>query len=221
MAFDPIWENVFKTQSWGKYPGEDLIRFVARNFYRIQDRGAVKILEVGCGPGANLWYMAHEGFSVYGIDGSSTAIAQARARLDSECSGWKGDLKVGDITHLDFEEGTFDAVIDNEAICCNSYDNAMAIYGELARVCKKGAKLFSRTFASGSWGDGTGEFVGHNAWIVSEGPLLNKGLNRFTEFSEIPELIKGFKIEEIELLTRTMDGRSHEVREWLIVGAKL
>jgi SAM-dependent methyltransferase len=220
MVFDPIWEDVFKTQAWGKYPGEDLIRFVARNFYRVSDRGAVKILEVGCGPGANLWYIAREGFSVYGVDGSSTAITQARTRLDSECPTWKGELKVGDITKLEFEDGIFDAVIDNEAICCNSFDNAKIIYGELARVCKKGAKLFSRTFASGSWGDSTGESVGHNAWVVSEGPLLGKGFNRFTEFSEIPQLIAGFEIREVELLTRTMDSRNHEVREWLIVGEK-
>ena len=25
MAWDPVWENIFSNQSWGKYPGEDLI----------------------------------------------------------------------------------------------------------------------------------------------------------------------------------------------------
>ncbi|MHB1101070.1 MAG: class I SAM-dependent methyltransferase [Burkholderiales bacterium] len=221
MAFDPVWEEIFRSQAWGKYPGEDLIRFVARNFYRVQDRSAVRILEVGCGPGANLWYMAREGFSVYGIDGSATAIAQAKFRLDSECPGWTGDLKVGDIGTLDFEDGMFDAVIDNEAIYANSFENSIMIYSALARVCKPGAKLFSRTFAKGCWGDGTGKPVGHNAWIAAEGPLKDKGLSRFTEFSEIPELITGFEITEIELLTRTMNDRKHEVREWLIVGEKI
>jgi SAM-dependent methyltransferase len=129
-------------------------------------------------------------------------------------------LKVGDITLLDFENGVFDAVIDNEAICCNSFNDSVKIYAELARVCKPGGKLFSRAFAKGCWGDGTGQPVGHNAWIVAEGPLLNKGFNRFTELSEIPELIKGFEIKETELLTRTMEGRKHEVKEWLIVGEK-
>jgi len=40
MAWDPIWERVFSSQAWGKYPGEDLIRFVARNFYAAPDRAA-------------------------------------------------------------------------------------------------------------------------------------------------------------------------------------
>jgi len=220
MSFDPVWEEVFRTQAWGKHPGEDLIRFVARNFYQAQDRGAIRILEAGCGPGANLWYIAREGFAAYGVDGSATAIARAGARLDAECPGWKGELKVGDITQLPFEDNFFDAVIDNEAVYANSFDNSVKIYGELARVCKPGGKLFSRTFATGCWGDGTGQQVGHNAWVVAEGPLLHKGYSRFTELSELPDLIKGFEIKEVELLTRTMEDRRHEVREWLIFGEK-
>lgn len=33
-SWDPIWEKVFKDNEWGKYPGENLIQFVARNFYK-------------------------------------------------------------------------------------------------------------------------------------------------------------------------------------------
>lgn len=33
MAWDPVWESIFTNQAWGRYPGEDLIRFVAKNFY--------------------------------------------------------------------------------------------------------------------------------------------------------------------------------------------
>lgn len=220
MSWDPVWEEVFITQSWGKYPGEDLIRFIARNFYKSPDRREIKILEVGCGPGANLWYMAREGFSVYGVDGSETAIAQAKERLDREAPNWQGELLVGDISRLPYSDSFFDAAVDNEAICCNSYENSKIIYKELARVMKKNGKLFSRTFARGCWGDGTGKDVGLNAWIVDEGPLYKKGIVRFTDYSEIADLLEDFKVNEIELLTRTMEDRKHEVREWVIVSEK-
>lgn len=104
MAWDQTWENVFKTQEWGKYPSEDLIRFVARNFYGAPSRKEIKILEVGCGTGANLWYVAREGFSVYGIDGSKTAVEKANARLNSEIPGWSGELLIGDIISLPYND---------------------------------------------------------------------------------------------------------------------
>ena len=221
MAWDSVWEQVFKQQTWGKYPGEDLIRFVARNFYKSSVREDIKILEVGCGPGANLWYMAREGFTVYGIDGSETATNCAQQRLDTECPGWKGQVLTGDIVKLPFEDGYFDAVIDNEAIYCNSFAISQEIYKEIARVVKQGGKLFSRTFATGCWGDGTGEQVGHRAYYVSEGPMLNKGYTRFTDIEEIPLLISArFDMDEIELLTRTSERQQHEVKEWLITATK-
>lgn len=220
MVWDPIWEDVYRQQSWGKYPGEDLIRFVAKNFYRVSDRKNVRILEVGCGPGPNLWYMAREGFSVYGIDGSAVSITQARKRLELECSGWSGDLLVGDIVKLPFADEFFDAVVDNEAVYCNAYDQSKTIFLEMARVTKRSGKLFSRTFATGSWGDQTGENIGRNAWIVAEGPMLNKGHSRFTAYEDIADLYCGFSITETELLTRTMGGRKHEIREWIIIGEK-
>lgn len=220
MTWDPVWEEVFKKQEWGKYPSEDLIRFISRNFYHVPSRSQVKILEVGCGPGANLWFMAREGFSVYGIDGSETAVLRASNRLREEVLDRHAKLVVGDIANLPFSNDYFDAVIDCEAIYCNSFESSVAIYNELARVTKRGGKLFSRTFAKGSWGDETGEVVGHNAYIVEEGPLHSKGYSRFTGFEEIEQMVKGFCVQEIQLLTRKYMNVAKEVKEWIIIGEK-
>lgn len=220
MAWDSVWDEIFKSRSWGQYPGEDLIRFVAKNFYSCSQRELVKILEVGCGPGANLWYLAREGFQVYGIDGSPTAIELAQSRLDRECPNWKGRLIVGDVSLLPFSDYFFDAVIDNECLSCNSYQDAMTIYTEMLRVTKTGGKLFSRTFAKNSWGDGTGTPAGHNAWFCSEGVLAGKGLTRFTDIDEIEELVNGWKIENVELITSTRGGMAHEIREFIIEGVR-
>lgn len=220
MSWDPIWEEIFRKQDWGKYPGEELIRFAARNFYKVPERNQVRILEIGCGTGANLWFLAREKFCVCGVDGSAMAIQKANERLDEECQGWQGKLVVGDINSLPFPENYFDAVIDNEAGCCNQFQDACDIYKELARVTKPGGKLFARTFATGTWGENTGRAVGHNAWIVAEGPLQGIGLNRFTAFEEIPELFSAFSITNVELLIRTIDNRNKEIREWVVQGEK-
>ena len=104
-----------------------MIRFVAKNFYSRSNANETTILEVGCGPGANLWYCAREGFTIFGIDGSNTAIKNCKTHLDNEVPGWNGELTVGDISKLPYENKKFDLVIDNECLSCNSISNSKKI----------------------------------------------------------------------------------------------
>lgn len=225
MAWDPVWEGVFNSQAWGKYPGEDLIRFVARNFYAASARGAIRILEVGSGTGANLWFLAREGFAACGIEGSPTAAEIARRRLDDECPDWSGPARggkvvIGDIARLPWPEGHFHAVMDSEAVYCNDYEESCAIYREMHRVTRPSGRLFVRTFATGCWGDGIGERIGPNRFIADAGPLAGKGPSRFTAFDEIPELLGPWEIVEVNLAIRTLDSQRETIREWIIEGVK-
>ena len=68
------WEDLFSTQDWGKYPPIELVKFIAKNFYSKEDKKDIRILELGSGTGANLWFCAREGFRVYGIDGSQVHV---------------------------------------------------------------------------------------------------------------------------------------------------
>jgi SAM-dependent methyltransferase len=225
MAWDPIWQEIFSSRAWGKYPGEDVIRFVARNFYGEADRARVQLLEVGSGPGANLWFMAREGFSVHGIDGSPAANEIARERLDAECPGWRdpprnGSIREGDILSLPWPDATFDAVIDSEAVSCNGFEESRQIYREMHRVSRRGGRIFVRTFATGTWGDGTGNQVGHRLFVPTVGPLADKGTIRFTARDEIEALLAPWKIVQIESITRTLEHQQHTILEWIVEGIK-
>ena len=90
----------------------------------------------------------------------------------------------------------------------------------MARVTQPGGKLYSRTFATGSWGDGTGQSAGHHAWYCGEGPLAGKGLVRFAALEEIPDLVQGYAVLSAELLSWTVDKRRQSIREWIITGKK-
>ena len=225
MAWDPVWEQIYTSQAWGRYPGEDVIRFVARNFYATPDRASVRFLEVGFGTGTNLWFLAREGFSANGIEGSKAAEAIARERLDNECPGWRssprnGELVVGDMMKLHWPDATFDALIDSEAVYCNDFEESCRIYREMHRVTKPGGKLFVRTFATGCWGDGIGTAVGTRRYISDAGPMTGKGPSRFTAEDELAELLVPWKINEINLITRSLDAQRQVVREWVVEAEK-
>ncbi len=222
VSWDPVWESVFSSREWGRYPGEHLIRFIARNFYSISDRRMIRVLEVGCGPGANIWFLAREGFSFAGIDGSQTAISQAKQRLDDEIPSWQenGELHVGDIIQLPYANSQFDAIIDVEATYANSWEAARSIFREIARVTKPGGKIYSQTFATGCWGEGTGESAGRNAWRCSEGPLADKGISRFTSLEEIPALLGDLTVLSIESITWSLNNRQNSIREWAITAVR-
>ena len=174
----------------------------------------MRVLEVGCGAGANLWFMAREGFAVHGVERSATAVRLAQERLDRECPGWRergGRIDVGDMAHVDAPDASFDAVLDVVATCYASFDEASRIFAELARVTRPGGRLFSRTFAEGCWGEGTGAAAGPRMWHCAEGPLAGLGATRFTAENEVPRLLGSrWRIDHIERATQTEDDRRHE-----------
>jgi SAM-dependent methyltransferase len=219
MSWDNTWETVFQNQAWGKYPGEDIIRFVARNFYRAPDRSKVKLLEIGCGPGANVWYVAREGFNITAIDGSPTAINTAKARLNEEVPNWQGQLDIGDMINLPYQDESFDAILDIEATSTNSFENTLKIFTEAARVLKPSGLLYIKTFSTGTWGDQSGEELGKNTYIPDEGPMSGKGLTRFTAEGDIELLMpSNLVVQSIDLLQW---GRGKEtIKEWMIIARK-
>lgn len=223
MSWDPVWESVHRSRAWGQYPGEDVIRFVNGHFRDVEDRSKVRLLEVGSGAGANLWFMAREGFCVHGVDGSQTAVRLSCERLDRECADWRrigGQVEVGELSSLGYPAAFFDAVLDVAAICYSTFKDAARAYAELARVTRPGGWLFSRTFAHGCWGEGTGTQVAPDMWICGEGPLAGFGATRFTHEDQVAALLQGWAVERIERSSLTQGGGRHEIRHLLLYGKK-
>jgi SAM-dependent methyltransferase len=221
MTWDPAWERVFTEQNWGKYPSEELIRFVARNFYAAPDRSAVHILEIGCGTGANLWFVTREGFSAAGVDGSATAIRQATARLEAE--GLRADLRVGDAAALveQFSEGRFDAVLDVACLTHNSVASVRAIVGQIYRVLKPGGRVFSSMFARGCYGDGFGREIEPGTFTgITEGPIAGKGTVHLFAADEARAVFGAFTGVKIEYSARSLDGQRHVMKNWILEGVK-
>jgi SAM-dependent methyltransferase len=218
-TWDPVWDKIFRSQEWGKYPPEHLIRFIARNFYSVSDRRAIRLLEIGCGPGANVWFMAREGFSVSGIDGSPTAVQQANARLASE--GLMADLRVGDFTELPWADATFDGVVEWVSLVCNPISAIEHALNEVDRVLKPGAPFLSSFFSDKTWGYGLGEMIDRDGFTnITEGPLANKGYCLFLNRDRVSELFRRFTDTNVERVSWTLGGERHLIEQLVVTCSK-
>ena len=221
MSWDPIWEDIFKSRGWGKYPPEELIRFVAWNFYGAPDRRQVRILELGCGPGANLWYLSREGFDAHGIDASTTAVAKAGERLAQE--GLSARRQVGDVATLRerYLVGHFDCVLDITCIQCNLREPAALSVNQAHQILKPGGKYLGMMAAQGSWGDGLGRKLEEGTYTdIPEGPCQGTGVNRFFPESDLRSLFSAFAQVEIEHSIRTFQEQAKVVKHWVVQATK-
>ena len=200
------WDEKFSTRDWGKYPPEDLVRFIGRN-YKSAPRSETAILEVGCGPGANIWFLHREGYRVAGIDGSPAAIEKAGLRIISE-NGHLGhsapDLRVGNFCKLPWPDNAFDAVIDIFAVYANTTPVISETIAEVNRVLKPGGRLYAKLWGTKTTGFGTGvEIEPHTFDDIPIGPCHNMGVSHFFDAAEVRERYAAFQIDAIDTINRS------------------
>ena len=222
MTWSPLWEDVFQAKEWGRYPPLALVRFIAQNYYNVPDRSQTRVLELGCGPGANIWYMAREGLTVSGIDGSPSAIEIAEKRLTEE-GGLSADLIVGDINHIDtlYEAESFDAVVDVNCLQCSTQAAIVEIVSKSWALLKPGGKMFSVMMGSGSWGEGLGTEIAPGTYTdIKEGPCSDSEVNHFATEEDIQEAFGLFSDIHTEWIKRSYVGGDKEFKLWLIESSK-
>src|SRR5579872_4423557 len=80
-----------------RYPNEELLRFFGRHYFPLSQaqRRQIRVLEAGCGSGANLWMIAREGFDAHGIDLSPAAVNLCTKMLNAR--GARATVKVADM----------------------------------------------------------------------------------------------------------------------------
>ena len=221
-GFDSAWEKVHSEKEWGKYPPEKLIRFIMGNYKHLSftDRKNIKILELGLGQGANIWFLTREGFDAYGMDGSKSAVEKAVKRFEAE--NLKADFRVGDFNNLDcYENESFDIIIDIAALKCNRVDNIKSILKQCQQKLKSGGKIFCMMIAIGSFGDNMGdELESHTFTNIPEGPFKGVGTVHFFDLIELKSLFEIFSSISIEYSIRSLYGGEKEIKHWLVSGVK-
>ncbi len=145
-----FWNESFAEQSarraFNTAPVESLVRNVS---YHLRDRfpgnaddpaiSGLHFLEIGCGAGPNLRWLAARGLKVSGIDVSTSALALARETLAaSGLADRVVELREGRAGHLPFPDGSLDGVVEACVLQHVDREERIAAFSEIGRVLKPG-----------------------------------------------------------------------------------
>jgi len=220
VSMDPIWDKVH-LGGWGKYPSESLVRFLCRyrkselNFQRKN-----RILDFGCGGGANTRMMLAEDFDVYAVDGSKEAVRCAKRFVDSSKVKFTtiDFLMVRDI----FPKNYFDIVCDDVSIYSNSITNIDKILLVVFEIMKKGGLFYSSCFSTKTLGFGLGEKLESGTYRnINRGSFKNRGVAHFYTEKELRRVYeKYFKVESLDTEEYTDFNRKNRISKFILICRK-
>jgi 2-polyprenyl-3-methyl-5-hydroxy-6-metoxy-1,4-benzoquinol methylase len=188
-GFDSRWETDIygRGRMLNDYPSEPVVSFVMRAFPTSKDRAGKRVLDLGCGAGNNVRFLAREGFQVVGVDGSASAITVARQRLEAD--GLNAELTVMDFGELELPAATFDCVIDRCAITHNRRAAIETVLDKVRGALKPGGLFFSEMFSTRTADREYGHALGDGSYrSFTAGYFADVALTFFADREDIDAL---------------------------------
>jgi SAM-dependent methyltransferase len=168
-------------------PHEDIPRITRL----LKERGARRVLDLGCGSGRHVIYLAREGFSVYGLDEAPEALALTGQWLEQE--GLQADLQQGNMVDaLPYPDASFDAVISVQVIHHARLATIRGIVAEIARVLAPGGTLFVTVTLLKAGHNGAFLEIEPNTFVPLDGREKGMPHHRFTP-QELRETFAAFE----------------------------
>jgi tellurite methyltransferase len=110
----------------------------------------MRLLDAGCGSGRNLVYFLRSGYEVFGVDGSTEAIAQTRRLAAATAPHLPFDnFRVEDVEEMSFADASFDVVLSSAVLhFARNEKQWQAMINEMWRVLKSDGIFFARLASS-------------------------------------------------------------------------
>ena len=220
---DEVWETMHGSNGWGKYPAEHLIQTVMRALRSRNIRHKTEVLEIGCGGGANLTFLVNEGFNVTAVDGSVSAVKNAKKLITPLLkSGQRCDIDVLYFEELDYAEGQFDLIIDYLALYANKTSVIYPTIDHIYQYLKPGGYFYSRVWGDKTHGAASGQILEQGTSENPEaGPCENMGVSHFFNEKELLELYHRWSDLKLWRLTSYETKKQENfIEEWVVWAKK-
>jgi ubiquinone/menaquinone biosynthesis C-methylase UbiE len=218
-AMQKKWEELHQRARFRpKYPAESVVQFVLRNFKRDKQN---KILDLGCGAGRHVCFLAEENFDTFGTDISKDGLAYTQEVLSRK--KLQATLKVGSVSDIPFADEHFDGIICYAVLYyCKAQEIKKAV-DEIYRVLKPGGLVYLEVRNTDDYRYGKGEKIEDNTFIICEDNVKKCAYNEsgmvmhFFLEEEIRQLFKCFSSVMIDRICESHENGQYFDNNFKIV----
>ena len=220
MSFSNEWDEAYrKNEQMSIWPWSDLVSYIYR-YTDIAKHPGRKVLELGCGAGANIRLLSELHADYYACDGSDYIIEMLKEKYPQYAS----NLVAADFTeNIPFQE-KFDVIFDRGALTHNNTESIKKTIEGISNLLKSGGIYIGITYFSSSHDDAhLGEFIDENTRMMGNvgGQFNNLGQVHFSDEAHLKELFKDFKFEVLqEQIVDSYLPKKHRFAAWNFVVRK-
>ena len=208
LAWDKRWQTEEGRADWLR-PNDD----VAALIERLQQKGPVKALDLGCGVGRHALAFARAGFETHAIDLSPAGLAELSK--SAKAGGLTVETQAAPMTELPFEDSTFDYVLSFNVIYHGDPDIVQKAISEISRVLKPGGYYQGTMLSKRNANFGIGTEIARDTW-VREGDDDKDHPHFYCSAAELVTLFDGFELSSLEDKLHTKPGSWH----WHLIAEK-
>ena len=223
MSFSTEWDEAYRAnRHMSQWPWSALVSAVTR--HAPPHGGFRRVLELGCGVGANVPFFLEQGVDYHSVEGSKTAVAFVHERFPELSK----NVVLGDYTKEIPFTGEFDLVVDRSSLTCNDTESISRCMDLLRPLLRKGGRFIAVDWFSVDHGDYA---VGRNVdgrytrTDFSEGAFVGAGDIHFFDRQHLLSFFGGYRVLTLQhetIAEECLDGetRTKTIAKWNIVAER-
>ena len=189
------WNNAYKKRPYlEQEPNKGVVQFVNH----LNKEKPKRILDLGCGDGRHLIFLAEQGYDPVGVDNALWGLYRAKEWAEKENLHIK--LVYADICFLPMKDECFDEVISTQVIHHQRTSKIEKTIRDVKRLLRPKGKFYFTVpkYPPGNWKNGKYTEIEPHTFVPLEG--FEKGVphHLFTE-DELIRMLDSFEILEIKI----------------------